>query len=283
MTEPSPTQLPPTDPASPRRWPKLAAAGLALAAAGAVVWFVVGREMADQYNRWREAVRAAEDNVPIGYLGLNYRRSYNDRPPQFFEERDGRKLLFAARPGPGAPADYYDVTESAVDLSGLEGGFGRDSIPGIDAPIFETAEGERGRNLRARQPVFGVVLGDGPRAYPRDLLEKIEMVNDRDGGTPFVVVYDRGKGTPLAFRRGDFTFGTTGYTLSKSPLLYDRKTKSLWAVRGSDLVCVNGPRKGETLEPFLPLTAATWGDWLAKHPRGKVVVGNDRQVPIPGE
>jgi hypothetical protein len=130
---------------------------------------------------------------------------------------------------------------------------------------------------------FGVELSDGPRAYPRDLLEKIEMVNDRDGETPILVVFDRAQGAARAFRREGATFGTTGYSRLKSPVLYDRPSRSLWTFEGGEFVCVNGSAKGRKLEPHHPLSATSWGDWLSRFPKTSVVVGNDRGKPIPTE
>ncbi|AGA28094.1 DUF3179 domain-containing (seleno)protein [Singulisphaera acidiphila] len=250
------------------------------------LWLLVGRNLATQYVRLREEARAAEDNVPIGYLGLNPRRSYNDRAAVFLSKKDGRTTLFAAKRS-GEPDDVYDVTEASIDLAALEGGFGRDSIPGIDYPIIEPPKGDRGKKLRARQEVFGLAFAGGPRVYPRDLLEKIEMVNDRDGDSSVLILYDRGRAKVFAFHRdvdgSPISFGSTGYSRSKQPVLYDRKTRSLWAFEADDFLCVAGPLKGQSLKPIQQVAATTWGDWLDRHPATTVVVGNDRAKPIPNE
>lgn len=268
------------------RWRLLMAICIVGFAVGAV-WYMVGSDLATQYSRWREESRAAEDNAPIGYLGLNLRRSYNDRAVVFLVKSDGRTTLFAAKKGGGEPDDVYDVTESSIDLSTLEGGFGRDSIPGIDYPIIETPQGDRGKNLRTRQAVFGLELDGGPRVYPRDLLEKIEMVNDRDGDISFLILYDRGRAKVFAFRRevdgATVSFGSTGYSRFKQPVLYDRKTKSVWALEKDEFLCVAGSLKGRSLKPFRRAVSTTWGAWLDQHPDTGVVVGNDRSKPIPSE
>ena len=55
---------------------------------------------------------------------------------------------------------HYNITEAdpALDVKCLEGGFGRDSIPGIDYPIVEAPGSPKGYALRDRQTVFGVAL-----------------------------------------------------------------------------------------------------------------------------
>ena len=252
-----------------------------------ILWLGIGRNLASQYQSYWEARQAAEDNAPIGYLGLNPRRSYNDRAVVFLSENEGRTTLFAAKRGGGEPDEVYDVTEASIDLATLEGGFGRDSIPGIDYPIIETAEGERGGRLRTRQDVFALGLGPVSRVYPRDLLEKIEMVNDRVGDAPLLIVYDRGRTTAFAFSRAVdgsvVSFGSTGYSRFKQPVLYDRKTRSLWVIENAELLCVAGSLKGRSLKPGPTLVTTTWGAWSGKNPNTTIVVGNDRSLPIPSE
>jgi hypothetical protein len=258
------------------------------AAAAAGLWILVGKTLWSEYQTLRKETRATADSVPVGYVGLHYRRSYNDRPLNFHAEKDGRKLLFAAK-GEGPKPEYYDVTEADIDVARLEGGFGRDSIPGVDHPIIDPPGAATGRALRASQPVFGVVLRDGPRAYPRDLIEKIEVVNDHDGPTPIVVISDRHRQQALLLDRtvrgAAVTFGTTGYLYDKQPVLYDRKTRSLWLPQGDQLVCVNGALKGDKLAPIPKLEPGlvTWGEWKAQHPGSSVLMGNDREKPIPTE
>jgi hypothetical protein len=258
----------------------------ATAIACALIWQLVGHRLWKDYLGWQEAARAYEDSVPIGYVGTNYRRSYNDRSPTFLFDKDGKKLLWAAG-GVGQHQEFYDVTDADFPVPEVEGGYGRDSIPGIDYPILEPPDGEHARSLRSRQTVFGLGLAAGPRAYPEDLLSKIDVVNDRDGATPFVVIYDRGRRRALCFGRDvgvdTVTFGTTGYSFRKSPLLYDRKTKILWIISGDAFGCVNGALKGSKPAPFKVVESVAWGEWHSRHPTTSVVVGNDRQKPIPLE
>ena len=117
----------------------------------------------------------------------------------------------------------------------------------------------------------------GARAYPRDLLRKIEVVND-EAEIPFAIVFDRQHDTARFYDRRvegrTVTFGTTGYALGDSddpqkgrPLLYDRKTRSLWLPEEQGLDCVNGPLKGRRLPAaaFRP-ERSNWGDWKARRP-----------------
>ena len=286
MTESSP---PPQSGSAGQKTAALKTLGIfAIAAIAAMsIWHLYGRTLWVDYNRWRADVRDSEDSVPIGYVGIHYRRTYNDRPIAFHFEKEGRKTLWAAKGEAGNPPEFYDVTDAAFAVKEVGGGFGRDSIPGIDAPLLEPPEGPHARFLRSRQMIFGLALEAGPRAYPEDLLEKIEVVNDSDGATPFVIVYDRGRRRALAFERttkgGQVTFGTTGYSLHEAPLLYDRKTKSLWLLSGDDFVSVSGELKGTGLARFKDAAHEAWPEWHSRHPDTLVVIGSDREKPIPGE
>jgi hypothetical protein len=259
-----------------------------VAVASAIFWNFYGYKIWAEYKILRTEIRASSDSAPVGYIGLNYRRSYNDRPVLFETEKDGKKLLFAAKLEGGA-IDYYDISEAdaAFDVKCLEGGFGRDSIAGVDYPIIETPGNPKCHALRERQPVFGLAMGGAIRAYPQDLIEKSEVINDRLGGTDLAIVYDRSRRAALVFDRklrdGAITFGTTGYSCKLRPLLYDRKTKGLWLLQGDNLACLNGPHKGEVLAPIAKPEAPTWADWLRQNRKTTVLVGNDRKQPIPSE
>ena len=72
------------------------------------------------------------------------------------------------------------------DISG--GGPGKDGIPAIDAPRFETVA-EADEWLDGREPVQVVNIGGDARAYPMQIMMFHEIVNDTVGGEPVVVTY----------------------------------------------------------------------------------------------
>jgi hypothetical protein len=274
---------------------RLATYVLGIALGIGLLWWL-GRGTWSAYQEYRAASQEAEEAAPIGYVGVSLRKTYNDKPPQFLETRGGRKRLWAARGADGQP-EFYDVTDAAFPVAQISGGYGRDSIPGIDYPLFEGPSSPHGRNFRDRQACYGLALPDGARAYPRDLLRKIEVVNDEGNGVPFAIVFDRQHDVARFYDRRvggrPVTFGTTGYALGDSddpklgrPVLYDRKTRSLWLPEEKALVCVNGPLKGTELPTALQPEPTTWGRWLASHPQTQVLVGSDRdndRKPIPSE
>ncbi len=70
------------------------------------------------------------------------------------------------------------------------------------------------------------------------------------------------------------TFGTTGYTMRNTFVLYDRSTETVWYPRESYLEATSGPRRGEKI-PFIekpePMRLAEWG---ARHPETLVLIGD---------
>ncbi len=252
-------------------------------------WLFVGDELWSQMQEYQAEQQAVDSSAPVGYIGLNYRKEYNSRPPQFHFEEGEKKLLWASI-GDGETPEFYDVTEAQFDPLVLQGGFGRDSIPGIDYPILQEPDGDVASNIGNQNEVAGVQLEAGPRAYPLGALKKVEVVNDFDGDIPIAIVFARGPDTVHVYRREidgqPITLGTSGYaTDEKVPLLYDRKTKGLWLSDpdGESLTCVNGEHIGTRLPKHIEMNRLSWGDWRRQHRDTLVLVGNDRDKPIPEE
>ena len=77
----------------------------------------------------------------------------------------------------------------AVPLNEFRGGGpGRDDIPAIDHPRFQSLR-EADEWLDDREPVQIVRIGDDVRAYPQQILIWHEIVNNVVGGEPIVITY----------------------------------------------------------------------------------------------
>jgi hypothetical protein len=62
-------------------------------------------------------------------------------------------------------------------------------------------------------------------------------------------------------------FGTSGYTLKNTFVLYDRKTGSVWyPLTGKTLDAVAGPAKGQSIEYLAKPRRMTLRQWRSRHP-----------------
>ena len=145
------------------------------------------------------------------------------------------------------------------------GGPPRDGIPSIDNPRFE--KGFAARNVRPDDRVLGLAHRGIARAYPIDIMNWHEIVNDRYGDEPVVVTYCPLCGSGMAFSANvsgmETDFGVSGLLYNSDVLLYDRQTESLWSQMMSQ--AISGPMKGTRLT-MLPLVHTTWSEWRAEHP-----------------
>jgi len=171
-----------------------------------------------------------------------------------------------------------DFSQASVDLGDfLGGGPGKDGIPSIDRPLFESIDAARSW-LSDRSPVISLTIRSEARAYPLAILIWHEIVNDAIGGTPVVVTFCPLCNTGLAFERTVdgliHDFGTTGNLRYSDLVMYDRQTESWWQqATGTAIV---GTLTGTQLR-FLPAQIVALGDFAAANPRGQVLSRNTGQ------
>ncbi|WP_240567230.1 DUF3179 domain-containing (seleno)protein [Halomonas flagellata] len=145
------------------------------------------------------------------------------------------------------------------------GGPGKDGIPSIDRPRFQSA-GEA--TLKDGDKVIGVYNRGQARAYPQRILVWHEIVNDELGGEALSITYCPLTGTALGFKRGETELGVSGKLVNSNLIMYDRATDSEWPqILG---VAIDGPLAGQGLEE-LRVFWTTWGAWKARHPETEVL------------
>ena len=150
-----------------------------------------------------------------------------------------------------------------------DGGPGKDGIPSIDRPDFAPAS--ETTYIPDLRMVVGVKIGDEVRAYPHQVLDWHEIVNDRIGDTSIALVYCPLTGTGMCWNReidGDVTeFGVSGLLYRNNLIAYDRKSDSNWSqmqLRG-----VNGPHISRDAEMFT-VVETTWKTWKELYPDSRV-------------
>lgn len=187
-----------------------------------------------------------------------------------------RAALLAAVLSPPALAAPPSVEPPAVPVAASladyraairSGGPGKDGIPSIDQPRFQSAA-QADATLDDGDIVIGLYRHGEARAYPQRILVWHEIVNDELAGEAVSITYCPLTGTALGFRRGDTELGVSGRLLNSNLVMYDRATDSAWPQMLG--VAIAGPLAGRGLEE-LRLHWTTWGRWKARYPATRVL------------
>lgn len=159
------------------------------------------------------------------------------------------------------PDDY-----TRIELEQLfNGGPPKDGIPSIDAPEFDTAETTP---FAADDIVVGMVINGEAKAYPYNVLNWHEIVNDEIGGVNVTVSYCPLCDTIVAFDRGNTTFGVSGKLYQSCLVMYDRSDDTLYAQPwGTGIVGANVNQQVDRL----PAVKTTLGQWLEQYPDSQIL------------
>jgi hypothetical protein len=150
----------------------------------------------------------------------------------------------------------------------LGGGPGKDGIPSIDNPKFESAKDS---SLKDDDIGIGITHNGETHFYPFQILVWHEIVNDTVGGDPLLVTYCPLCQTGIVFDRrvnGEVQeFGVSGNLWKSNLLMYNRTAReqdeSLWSQALGEAVV--GPATGAKLA-VVSSDIVKWGDWSSKHP-----------------
>ena len=134
-----------------------------------------------------------------------------------------------------------------------DGGPGKDGIPSIDQPQFNTSEAV---DFPSENDLIVGMVNDGiAKAYPHPILDWHEIVNDNIGDKAVALTYCPLTGTAIAWNRtinGETTtFGVSGKLYNSNLIPYDRATDSYWSQ--AKLECVNGEEIGAVSYTHLTL------------------------------
>ena len=172
------------------------------------------------------------------------------------------------------PGSEWLITTNYV----AAGGPGVDGIPAIENPNFETAETIS--SVGDTDLVIALRSGGQVKAYPHDIMDYHEIVNDGPSDNPFTMSYCPLTGSALAWKgtasHADASFGVSGLLYSSNLLLYDRETQTLWSQMLQ--LAVNGPRIREVPEN-IQVIEADFATLQAMYPDALVMTratGHDR-------
>jgi hypothetical protein len=178
---------------------------------------------------------------------------------------------------PGTPAFSTsgwatDFSVSAVPFGEIiSGGPGKDGIPAIDSPAFESIEDARGW-IDGEGPVIALEIDGDARAYPLAVLTWHEIVNDTVGGEPLIITFCPLCHTALVFERTlsgtVHDFGVSGNLRLSDMIMYDRQTETWW--QQATGVGIVGDLTGAKLE-FVPSQIVGLDQFAQAHPDGLVL------------
>ena len=148
----------------------------------------------------------------------------------------------------------------------------RDAIIPVDLPVYGGADALPW--LEDDDLVLGYESGDDAFAYPINILNFHEIVNDVIGGDPVLITYCPLCVSGVVFSREvdgqTLTFGNTSALYQSDLVMYDHQTGSYWfQVAGEAVV---GTMTGSHLDP-LPSATMPWGRWKALHPDTLLLTG----------
>lgn len=163
-------------------------------------------------------------------------------------------------------------------LDVYDGGTGQDGIPALEMPGFISAQ--EATYLSQEALVLGYVNGGTARAYPHEILDWHEIVNDEVNSFAYTITYCPLTGSALGWDRTiagvATTFGVSGFLYNNNLIPYDRQTGSNWSQMGID--CLSGANQGRRIHTF-QLIETTWKTWKELFPNTEVLsreTGHDR-------
>jgi len=125
--------------------------------------------------------------------------------------------------------------------------------------------------------VFGVVVNGEARAYPKNMMEIHEMVNDTVGGRRIAIPYCTLCGSAQAYftdtvpgQTEPLVMRTSGLLVRSNKVMYELSTFSVFDTFLGD--AVSGPLQDAGIElEQASVVTSTWGDWKAEHPATTIV------------
>ncbi len=205
--------------------------------------------------------------APPGYTEIK-KTIYSTVLPEWgalFEQSEAMDWRFVSWGGVRIDDRGFDMTDEPCNC-----------IPAADNPTTESAA--EATWLEDDDVVFGVVINGEARAYPRQIMEVREMVNDTLGGRDFAMPYCTLCGAAQVWFTDDVPDGverpvlrTSGLLSRSNKVMYDLNTFSVFDTFVGD--AQTGPLSeiGVQLNQHTVVTS-TWADWKAEHPDTDVLI-----------
>lgn len=150
------------------------------------------------------------------------------------------------------------------------GGPGKDGIPAISSPNFDVVN--QASFLKNADFVIGISDGSSIKAYPHDVLDWHEIVNDGIGEIDYSLIYCPLTGSATAWDRNingeKTTFGVSGLLYNTNIVPYDRATDSNWSQLFD--ASIFGELKSTKPNNYMVLETK-WETWKKLYPESKIM------------
>ena len=173
----------------------------------------------------------------------------------------------------------FDMSNAIIDVDALLApGVPKDGIPSITDPEKVAASSADFPTMTGR--VVSVTINGEAAAYPIQILNWHEAVNDTVGGVPIVVTYcPLCDSASVADRRittkdGEtltLEFGISGFLYNSNMVMYDQTSMGIWSQVYNR--AMTGPLAGTRLTT-LPFRVESFAKFIASNPTGKVQTTN---------
>ncbi len=182
-----------------------------------------------------------------------------------FEQSENMDWRFVSWGGVRIDDRGFDMTDEPCNC-----------IPAADNPLTESAA--EATWLEDDDVVFGVVINGEARAYPRQIMEVREMVNDTLGGRDFAMPYCTLCGAAQVWFTDDVPDGverpvlrTSGLLSRSNKVMYDLNTFSIFDTFLGNAQTGPLSETGVQLNQHTVVTS-TWADWKAENPNTDVLI-----------
>lgn len=204
---------------------------------------------------------------------INFEESLIER---FAPKKDSTSGQSGSINVPGDLKRVFSKTDWSIADPNLEralsGGPGKDGIPSIDAPKFVPLD-----TFEHPDTVQAIVMKDGNnvKAYPYNILNWHEIVNDTVAGVPVAVTFCPLCGSAIVYdRRVDgetLTFGVSGFLLESNMIMFDREHELLWQQSTGKVLA---GRDLDTELGLAPFQLMTMGEVKKMYPQAQVLSEN---------
>ncbi len=181
----------------------------------------------------------------------------------------------------GREVDWRHVSWGGVDIDNREYNPTElcNCIAAIDNP--EVASVEETTWLADDDVIFGVEINGETRAYPRQIMEVREMVNDTLGGRDFGMPYCTLCGSAQVFFTDEVPDGverpilrTSGLLIRSNKVMFDVESRSVFDTFTGE--AVTGPLADEGVQlDQATVLVTTWGEWKESNPDTTVLIEED--------